>query len=73
MGSNSLCAWNGGFLSAVAHCSPGKLLIEAGIKLACALSLEEFDFMRGPESYKTSWSTARGRLGSWSLPSRRKR
>ena len=63
MGSNSLCAWNGGFLSAVAHCSPGKLLIEAGIKLACALRLEEFDFMRGQEAYKTSWSNGSRAIG----------
>jgi CelD/BcsL family acetyltransferase involved in cellulose biosynthesis len=56
MGRKSLCAWNGGFLAEAENCSPGKLLIEAGIKLALALKLEEYDFMRGPEVYKTSWA-----------------
>ncbi|MBC7911254.1 MAG: GNAT family N-acetyltransferase [Pyrinomonadaceae bacterium] len=63
MGSKSLCAWNGGFLAEAEHCSPGKLLINAGIKLACALRLEEFDFMRGPEAYKTSWSNKTRSIG----------
>lgn len=56
MGDNSLCAWNGGFLREAEHCSPGKLLINAGIMLACALGLEEYDFMRGSEDYKAGWA-----------------
>jgi CelD/BcsL family acetyltransferase involved in cellulose biosynthesis len=56
MGDRSLGAWNGGFLEDVAYCSPGKLLINAGIKLACALGLDEYDFMRGTEYYKNSWA-----------------
>lgn len=52
---NSLGVWNGGFLDEVEHCSPGKLLINEGIKLAFALGAEEFDFLRGPEGYKESW------------------
>lgn len=67
MGSNSLCAWNGGFLSEAAHCSPGKLLINAGIKLACELKLEEYDFMRGPEAYKTSWANNSRSIGQLEL------
>ncbi len=34
LGDQSLGAWNGGFLDDVAYCSPGKLLINAGIKMA---------------------------------------
>ena len=67
MGSNSLCAWNGGFLSEAEHCSPGKLLINAGIKLACALRLEEYDFMRGPEAYKARWSNNTRSIGQLEL------
>jgi CelD/BcsL family acetyltransferase involved in cellulose biosynthesis len=68
MGSNSLCAWNGGFLSEAEHCSPGKLLINAGIKLACALKLEEYDFARGVEEYKSSWANNTRTIGQLELP-----
>ena len=67
MGDQSLGAWNGGFLPAVAHCSPGKLLISAGIKLACALELDEYDFMRGTEDYKHSWASDTRSVGSIEL------
>ena len=52
---NSLCVWNGGFLEEFGYCSPGKLLINQGIKLAFALRADEFDFLRGGEVYKESW------------------
>lgn len=67
VGSNSLCAWNGGFLPEAEHCSPGKLLINAGIKLACSLRLEEYDFMRGREAYKTSWANDSRSIGQLEL------
>ena len=67
MGSNSLCVWNGGFLPEAEHCSPGKLLINAGIELACALKLEEYDFMRGPEDYKISWANNSRAIGQLEL------
>ena len=67
MGSNSLCAWNGGFLSDAAHCSPGQLLINAGIKLACALKLEEYDFARGAEQYKLRWANNIRSIGQLEL------
>jgi CelD/BcsL family acetyltransferase involved in cellulose biosynthesis len=67
MGDNSLGAWNGGFLDEVGHCSPGKLLINAGIKLACALGLGEYDFMRGTEGYKNSWASDTRSVGSIEL------
>ncbi|PYS83596.1 MAG: hypothetical protein DMF70_06405, partial [Acidobacteria bacterium] len=63
----SLGAWNGGFLDDVAYCSPGKLLINAGIKLACALGLDEYDFMRGTEDYKNSWAGDTRSVGSIEL------
>lgn len=55
-GENSLCYWNGGFLTDARRWSPGKLLIDAGIKLARALKLDEYDFLRGSESYKSDWA-----------------
>jgi CelD/BcsL family acetyltransferase involved in cellulose biosynthesis len=67
MGDHSLGAWNGGFLDDVAYCSPGKLLINAGIKLACALGLDEYDFMRGTEDYKNSWAGDTRSVGSIEL------
>ena len=67
MGDQSLGAWNGGFLDDVGHCSPGKLLINAGIKLACALGLDEYDFMRGTEDYKNSWASDARSVGSVEL------
>ena len=67
LGHNSLCVWNGGFLAEAEYCSPGKLLINAGIKLACALKLEEFDFLRGPEAYKESWANNSRSIGQLEL------
>jgi CelD/BcsL family acetyltransferase involved in cellulose biosynthesis len=67
MGDQSLGAWNGGFLDDAGHCSPGKLLINAGIKLACALGLDEYDFMRGTEDYKNSWAGNTRAVGSIEL------
>ncbi len=67
MGDQSLGVWNGGFLDDVAYCSPGKLLINAGIKLACALGLDEYDFMRGTEDYKNSWAGDTRSVGSIEL------
>ncbi|HVS83304.1 MAG TPA: GNAT family N-acetyltransferase [Pyrinomonadaceae bacterium] len=67
MGDQSLGAWNGGFLAEAEHCSPGKLLIDAGIKLACALGLDEYDFMRGTEGYKNSWANGTRSVGSIEL------
>ncbi len=67
MGDQSLGAWNGGFLDEVGHCSPGKLLINAGIKLACGLGVKEYDFMRGTEDYKNSWASDTRSVGSIEL------
>ena len=63
MSHNSLCVWNGGFLDEYGYCSPGKLLINEGIKLACALKAEEFDFLRGGEVYKESWVNGSRSIG----------
>lgn len=63
MGHNSLCVWNGGFLDEFGYCSPGKLLINEGIKLACALKVDEFDFLRGGEVYKESWVNSSRYIG----------
>jgi len=67
MGHNSLCVWNGGFLEEFGDCSPGKLLINEGIKLAFALNVDEFDFMRGGEVYKESWVNRSRSIGQLEL------
>ena len=67
VGDGSLCVWNGGFLSEAEAFSPGKLLIDAGIKLACDLKLGEYDFMRGLEDYKMNWVTGSRPLGQLEL------
>lgn len=63
VGRNSLCTWNGGFLADSERWSPGNLLIAAGIKRAYDLNLEEYDLLRGDESYKTRWANRIRSLG----------
>jgi CelD/BcsL family acetyltransferase involved in cellulose biosynthesis len=63
VGAHSLCTWNGGFLSGIERCSPGNLLIEAGIRHACRLGLEEYDLLRGNEPYKERWATNLRQIG----------
>ncbi len=58
VGAQSLCYWNGGFLPCAAQWSPGTLLLDAGIRQAHTMRLEEYDLMRGTESYKAKWATA---------------
>lgn len=64
---NSLCVWNGGFLDEFRYCSPGKLLINQGIKLAFSLRADEFDFLRGGEVYKESWINKSRSIGQLEL------
>jgi CelD/BcsL family acetyltransferase involved in cellulose biosynthesis len=56
LGVDSLCYWNGGFLAEAGGWSPGKLLIDAGIKQSYAMGLKEYDFLRGSEDYKLDWA-----------------
>lgn len=55
VGVKSLCYWNGGFLAEASGWSPGKLLIDAGIRQAFAMQFAEYDFLRGTEDYKSDW------------------
>ncbi|GAB4183936.1 MAG: GNAT family N-acetyltransferase [Wenzhouxiangellaceae bacterium] len=55
---HALGIWNGGFDPAIAAIAPGKLLIDAQIQACCDGQLKEFDFLRGDEAYKKSWSSA---------------
>lgn len=63
VGVNSLCTWNGGFLSEMERWSPGNLLIEAGIKHAYRMNLQEYDLLRGNEPYKERWTTSLRQIG----------
>ncbi|MEO5930680.1 MAG: GNAT family N-acetyltransferase [Candidatus Kapaibacterium sp.] len=63
VGARSLCTWNGGFDSAVEELSPGRLIIDAGIRSACGRGCAEYDMMRGLEPYKLEWAGSRRLLG----------
>ena len=54
-GHNSLCAWNGGYPPEMEPWSPGRLLVDEGIRLAFRWGLEEYDLLRGTQEWKLSW------------------
>jgi CelD/BcsL family acetyltransferase involved in cellulose biosynthesis len=58
VGVRSLCYWNGGFLAEANGWSPGKLLIDAGIRQAISMQFDEYDFLRGGEEYKSDWANS---------------
>jgi len=62
LGVDSLCYWNGGFLAEAGCWSPGKLLIETGIKQSYDMGLKEYDFLRGSEDYKLDWANDARRI-----------
>lgn len=64
VGVKSLGAWNGGFLPEAEPWSPGKLLMDAEIRQAYAMRMEEYDLLRGDEAYKASWANSRRDLAS---------
>lgn len=55
VGADSLCTWNGGFLPEAG--SSGHLLIDAGIRQACGMNLQEYDLLRGFYEWKARWAT----------------
>jgi CelD/BcsL family acetyltransferase involved in cellulose biosynthesis len=55
--------WNGGFDPYWAAISPGRLLISKQMEVCGEEGLAEYDFLRGNEDYKKSWSTRVRRLG----------
>lgn len=65
VGANSLCSWNGGFLSKASRWSPGTLLIDAGIKHSYSAKFEEYDLLRGEEPYKQRWVNSTREIGSF--------
>jgi CelD/BcsL family acetyltransferase involved in cellulose biosynthesis len=56
-GPRGLCAWNGGFLPEAQEYSPGKLLVAEQLRQSFALGWEEYDWLRGADSYKARWAT----------------
>ncbi len=53
-----LATWNGGFVPEIKRYSPGTALFAFGIQQAIASGLREFDFMRGPQAYKSNWTNS---------------
>ncbi|GHA04385.1 hypothetical protein GCM10008090_12180 [Arenicella chitinivorans] len=64
-GRHSLAIWNGGFDASIATLSPGKLLLDYQFKTVCRERLIAYDFLRGDESYKRSWSTHHVKIGGF--------
>jgi CelD/BcsL family acetyltransferase involved in cellulose biosynthesis len=62
-GAASLCTWNGGFLPEVEDWSPGRLVIDAGVRRACELGLGEYDLLRGAYDWKMSWADSVREVG----------
>lgn len=54
--TSGLATWNGGFVPEIRRYSPGTALFAFGIQQAIASGLREFDFMRGPQVYKSNWA-----------------
>jgi hypothetical protein len=54
--TGGLATWNGGFVPEIKRYSPGTALFAFGIQQAIASGLREFDFMRGPQAYKSNWT-----------------
>ncbi|HZU31763.1 MAG TPA: GNAT family N-acetyltransferase [Candidatus Angelobacter sp.] len=51
-----LATWNGGFVPEIKRYSPGTALFAFGIQQAIVSGLREFDFMQGPQAYKSNWT-----------------
>ena len=64
-GRQNLAIWNGGFDASIGHLSPGKLLLDYQFKTVCQERLRGYDFLRGDEAYKQSWSTHRSTIGGY--------
>lgn len=62
-GATSLCTWNGGFLPEVEEWSPGRLVIDAGVRRACELGFEEYDLLRGAYDWKMTWADSVREVG----------
>jgi len=70
VGVESFCTWNGGYSPEVERWSPGRLLIDAGIRRAFELGFLEYDFLRGTQEWKESWSNQVRTVGHIELPVR---
>jgi CelD/BcsL family acetyltransferase involved in cellulose biosynthesis len=56
VGPRGLGTWNGGFLPEAAKYSPGTLILAEQLRQSFALGMEEYDWLRGSDSYKTRWA-----------------
>jgi CelD/BcsL family acetyltransferase involved in cellulose biosynthesis len=57
IGPHGLGTWNGGFLPEAANYSPGTLILAAQLRQSFALGMQEYDWLRGTDSYKARWAT----------------
>ena len=64
IGHDSVCAWNGGYAPDMERWSPGRILVDEGIRIAFQRGLREFDLLRGPQEWKRSWTNGVRHVGS---------
>lgn len=57
VGPRGLGTWNGGFLPEAGKYSPGTLILAEQLRQSFALGMEEYDWLRGSDSYKIRWAT----------------
>jgi CelD/BcsL family acetyltransferase involved in cellulose biosynthesis len=65
--AGGLATWNGGFLPEAERYSPGSALFAFEVQQAIASGLGEFDFTRGEEAYKRSWTNNSYAVGELEL------
>jgi CelD/BcsL family acetyltransferase involved in cellulose biosynthesis len=65
--ARGMATWNGGFLPEIERYSPGSALFAFAIQQAIASGLREFDFVRGEEAYKCSWTNGSYAVGELEL------
>ena len=67
VGANSLCTWNGGYAPDAEVWSPGRLLLDAGIRAAFVSGCAEYDLLRGMQAWKATWSNCTRKVGRVSI------
>ena len=74
VGDDTIYYYQGGFEPELADESPGWLSLAASLRLAIDQGYRSYDFLRGDESYKSSWRTVARplvRVASWVTSARR--
>jgi CelD/BcsL family acetyltransferase involved in cellulose biosynthesis len=68
VGVDGLCLWNGGYSPEASAWSPGKLLLDFGIRTAYSMGLAEYDLSRGVQEWKSRWMNQTRDVGRLEVP-----